>query len=138
MYTCNTHRLCLDKPRTPFNSQNFSDKNYMKSKFVLSCTEYIFPLCCFGKNSAGSKRLEIHYKYREIISKQFDVLNILPKFHDVDKIGYILTGGDKMYGIKNSTNPCLYNEGRIPDDIFELRNLIVKSFVSKEEENSDK
>lgn len=145
--TSNTERFTLnkldkmdksEKSSPSFNSKLFSDKNYRKSKFFLSFSEYLFPLCCFGKNSPRNRKLRIHYKYRAIILKQFDVLNILPKLHDVDKISYIITGKNYMYGIQNSTNP--YLKGRISEnsDIMELRKIILKNLISIEEEKNEK
>lgn len=134
--TSYTERFNLNKPTTSVNSNLFSDKKYRKGNFFLSWNEYLFPLCCFGKNSQAYKKLQIHYKYTSIILKQFDVLNIIPKLHDVDKISYILNCKNYKYGIQNCTNP--YLEGVISEksDIFEMRKMIFKNFVIKEEENN--
>jgi hypothetical protein len=109
------------------NIKNLYEKNAEKEKFKMNCIEHIFPMAFFPKHSSGYRNLLINFKLREIVSRELDVLNIIPKLYSVDKLSYLLAGKEYMSSIYNISNPVLYTEGIFSEktDFCELREIII-------------
>jgi hypothetical protein len=103
------------------------EKNMGIKKLSLKLNELVFPMVCFSKNSIGYKKLLFHHKQREIVSKELDILNIIPKLYSVDKLSYLLAGKEYMWAISIISNPFLYPEDKFLEktEFSELRDLIL-------------
>jgi hypothetical protein len=125
-------RVTVNLKEASMNNKSFLERNSKKEKFTMTCSEYVLPVCCFPKHSRGYRKLIFHYKQRELVAQQLDILNIIPKLYNVDKLNYLLGGEDYMHAIPLVTNPILYKEGKVPENsnIAELRKILLNSISS--------
>jgi hypothetical protein len=125
-------RVTVNLKDASLNNKSFIEKNLKREKFTMTFGEYILPICCFPKFTKSYKKIKFHYKQREFVSQQLDILNIIPKLYSVDKLSYLFAGEDYMRAIPLVTNPFFYQEGKIPQtsNITELRKIILKSISS--------
>jgi hypothetical protein len=125
-------RVTVNLKDASLNNKSLIEKNLKREKFTMTFSEYILPICCFPKYTRGYKKIKFHYKQRESVSQQLDILNIIPKLYSVDKLSYLFAGEDYMRAIPLVTNPFFYQEGKIPQtsNITELRKIILKSISS--------
>lgn len=77
-------------------------------RFELS--EILTPLWCHNKNSASKKNLELHQKFQSFIIKQLDIINVVAKLNNLDKISMILSDREMTSILENCVNPLYYEE----------------------------
>jgi hypothetical protein len=121
------------------------DKKKFFEKFKLK--EIITPLWCHKLKSTSSKNHKLHNKFKNFVTKQLDVVNLIKKLNNLDKICLIFSGIENKKILEDCINPFYYEDTKVSalSEFNEVKNqilsgmssLIINSYVIGGNRNDD-
>lgn len=104
-----------------------------ETKISFSCVESFLPLICFGAKSKSRKNLTLHFKLRQIINNQMDIVNIIGKLNIIDKLNFLIMGLENKSMINKCPNPYITEyKTNLTQKILNLEKIVLKRFKNYE------